>query len=205
MTQSLNVSCDEIKDQFQALEERGQSLVAGLDDRQMAWSPTEKSWSIAQCLDHLSSVGEAYLEFLQPSIAKAREKGWTGDGVSRPGWFERWFIGSLEPPPKRRFKAPASTAPAPGLSGTEVSGTELLARFEKLQAKFRDVCASAVDLDINRATIRSPFARILKFRVGAALQVNASHARRHLWQAEKVRKAEAFPEGSAKGSSEGSP
>jgi len=154
----------------------------------MGWSPSEKAWSIAQCLEHLCIAGERYLIALDSTLAHARERGWNGDGVSRPRWFERWLIRNLEPPPKRRFKTPGSAAPAP-----KSKGSDLALRFVRMQEQFREVARSSANLDLNRATLRYPFAPILKIRVGALLQIHLAHERRHLWQAENIRRAEGFP------------
>lgn len=186
-------SPDDLLAQIDAVEAEARRILEGLDEGALNWSPAPGSWSMAQCLDHLCTVGGDYLNAIDAGIARGREKGKTGDDVSRPGWFERWFIANLEPPPKRRFKAPWVMNPAEMVEG------EVVDRFFALQDRFRGAVEATRGLDVNRSKFRNPYLKFLFFRVGAGLQINLAHERRHLWQAERVRKAEGFPGGSEAG------
>ena|SRR5215207_504331 len=99
-------------DELETNERRAQALVADLDDASLNWRPDDRSWSTAQCLDHLNVADRIYLEAMRPTIEDARREGKARRGPIRPGWFERWFVANLEPPPKRKLSAPKKIIPA---------------------------------------------------------------------------------------------
>ena len=51
----------------------------------------------------------------------------------------------------------------------------------------------AADVDVTRATFQNPFIPIIRMRVATGLAVLAGHDRRHLWQAEQVKRAPGYP------------
>jgi hypothetical protein len=53
--------------------------------------------------------------------------------------------------------------------------------------------ADAADVDVNRATFVNPFLRFVRVKVSTGLSVVSAHDRRHLWQADQVRKAPGYP------------
>ena len=65
--------------------------------------------------------------------------------------------------------------------------------FLHSQEDMRRVVRESADLDLNRIRFRNPFIGFLRFTVGAGLLIIAAHNRRHLWQAEQVRRAAGFP------------
>src|SRR3989442_1534737 len=92
--------------------EKAKSLTAGLSAAQMNWRPQPGKWSIAQNLAHLN-FGYPYFDSIASSIAAARAKGIIGNGPFRYGWLMIWIVKSMEPPPKRKFKAGKIFTPSP--------------------------------------------------------------------------------------------
>jgi hypothetical protein len=85
-------------------DHRAQALAAGLTEQQLNWQPEPGSWSVGQCLEHLSITNEAYLTSISAAL---REKPDSPVEQITPGWFGRWFIHSfVEPSPnsKARFR-----------------------------------------------------------------------------------------------------
>lgn len=101
-----------IQDDLDANERRAMGLLSGLDDAALNWRPDDRSWSTAQCLDHLNVAARVYQAAMEPALEAARRKGRTRRGPIRPGWFERKFLASLEPPPRRKLPAPSKIVPA---------------------------------------------------------------------------------------------
>ena len=98
--------------------EKAKSLTAGLSSAQMNWRPQPGKWSIAQNLDHLNR-GARSLDTIASSIAAARAKGIIGNGPFRYGWLSSWFMKSMEPPPKRKYKTFKSNAPSPDVDAAK--------------------------------------------------------------------------------------
>ena len=166
--------------------ERAKSLTAGLSAAQMNWRPQPGKWSIAQNLDHLN-FGYRYFDTIASSIAAARAKGIIGNGPFRYGWLSRWIMKSMEPPPKRKFKAAKICTPSP-----DVDAAKALADYFRRTARLTELIQKADGLDLARA--KTPFgAKWAKISLGALLAHVTTHDRRHLWQVEQVRNDPNFP------------
>ncbi|HEX9941085.1 MAG TPA: DinB family protein [Thermoanaerobaculia bacterium] len=166
-----------------------QALTADLDEERFNWRPDERSWSVAQCLDHLNVANRVYLEAMGRAVEAARGRGASRRGPIEPRALERWFIRSLEPPPRRRLPAPRKIVPAARKSRAEV-GEE----WARVQAQLRDLLREAAPLDLNGVRFVNPFVSLIRFSVGTGFLVIDAHERRHLWQAEQVRRHSGFPQ-----------
>ena len=176
-----------ILDDLEANERRAEALAAGLDSASLNWRPDEHSWSTAQCLDHLNVANRVYLEAMRPTIEEARRQGKRRRGPVQQGWFERWFVANLEPPPKRKLAAPKKIIPA--FQGEKEA---LLAEFRRLHRELADVLRESADLDLG-VRFPNPFISLFRFKVWTGFLVIPAHERRHLWQAEQLRKKPGFP------------
>src|ERR1700694_29844 len=90
-------------EQLEAIKTDGQAVTAGLDDARSNWRPGPERWSIAECLQHLNVAVTRTLPAFDRAIAEGRSKQRTAPGPFRYGWFSRWMVRSMEPPPKRRM------------------------------------------------------------------------------------------------------
>jgi hypothetical protein len=178
----------ELLRQIDAIKADGPAVCAGLTESQFNWRPGEGRWSIAECLVHLNRSVSATLPAFDRAIADGRAKGRLAKsgGPSRYGWFSRWMIGSMEPPPKRRMKTF-------GVFAVPVGGTHTLARVLPEFVAMRDQLAERVrradGLDLTGNRTVSPVTRLLRMPLGAYLQFVIAHDRRHLWQARQLRNA----------------
>jgi len=168
----------------QGLEEsdrQARALIAELDEERFNWRPDERSWSVAQCLDHLNRGNRIYCESMRGALEEAQRKNASRRGPIQQRALERWFVRSLEPPPRRRLPAPKKIVPAARKSRAEV-GEE----WTRIQAQIRDLLVQAAPLDLNRARFVNPFIPLVRFSVGTGFLVIETHERRHLLQARKV-------------------
>src|SRR5690349_13377085 len=89
---------------------QARAIAGSLTAEQLNWNPTPRSWSVAQCLEHLLEATGQY----RPNIAKALV-GRTPAPVEEitPGWFAAWFIRTCIDPDERgrKFKAPGKIIP----------------------------------------------------------------------------------------------
>jgi len=175
----------ELLDANAANIEKAKSLTAGLSAAQMSWRPQPGKWSIAQNLAHLTAGYPKDLDTIASSIAAARAKGIVGNGPFRYGWLSSWIAKSMEPPPKRKFKAAKVYSPSP-----DVDAAKALADYFRRTARLTEIIQTAGGLDLARA--KTPFGW-LKMSLGALLTHVTTHDRRHLWQAEQVRNDPNFP------------
>lgn len=192
-TPTLPEDLREIQSQLAASDHEAQGLLRDLDEEQLNWRPDERSWSIAQCLDHLNVTNRVYLAPMLLAIEEARRKGAARKGPVHLGFFGRWFVASLEPPPKRKLPAPRKIVPA-----VRKGRAELIEEWRLSQAEADAVLREAAGIDLNGTRFVNPFFSLIRFSVGTGFQVIAAHERRHLWQAKQVRGRAGFPQSSRK-------
>ncbi|HEX4966445.1 MAG TPA: DinB family protein [Thermoanaerobaculia bacterium] len=173
---------------LEASDQEARALLAELDDERLNWRPDERSWSVAQCLDHLNVGARVYLGPMRQAVEDARRRGVTRRGPIHPPVLERWFIRSLEPPPKFRLPAPKKIVPALRKTRAEVSD-----EWERAQAALAALLSEAAPLDLNATRFKNPFLPLVHFSVGTGFLVLETHERRHLFQARKVRSHPGFP------------
>jgi len=177
-----------ILDDLDKSDEEARRIVSGLSDAQANWQPRETAWSIVQCLDHLARGNTMYAAALLAAANTARAKSKPRREAIRPGLFSGLFVRSLEPPARTKMKAPKKIVPA-----LRANPGEVLQAFLKSHEDMRAVVWEGAGLDLNRIRFRNPFFGFLRFTVGAGLLIISAHDRRHLWQAEHVRRSGGFP------------
>jgi hypothetical protein len=142
-----------------------------------------------RCLDHLATTNRLYGAAIRSGIAMARMHGWKRQGPIAPTTLGLRFIASLQPPVKRRVRAPSKIRP-----GSTLNRDEILRLYHHEHQNIRGMINDCADIDVNRAKFRNPFFPLCRVHVGTGLRINPAHDGRHLWQAEQVKKAEGFPE-----------
>jgi hypothetical protein len=177
-------------DELHGCDRWANELARNLSTEQLNWRPAPDAWSIGQCLHHLYVTNEQYL----PPIAKSLD-GRPVHPVQEitPGWFARFFIRNyIAPPPpgaqvKSRARAPRQIAPAMNVDPS------VLDQLLRTNDTARDVIRRAASFDVNRIRFQNPFVPLLRFTVGSGVEIIWKHQRRHLQQAERVRKSPGFP------------
>jgi hypothetical protein len=176
-------------DQIDEAERAADALVTDLSDEQFRWQPDGgRSWSVAQCLEHLATINVLYETAIRSAVEEARRRTWRRTGPLAPGPFGRWFIGSQEPPVKRRLRAPSTVRP-----GSTLGREEIMRRYRASHESLKQLVRDAAAIDANRATFPNPFLKFLRVRVATGLRVLPAHERRHLWQAREVTARAEFP------------
>lgn len=173
--------------ELDAADQRAKELSIGLNEARLNQQPTPGAWSVGQCLEHLCIANELYVPAMSASL-EGRSAG-TVQEIA-PGWFARWFIRSyIEPSPQTK-RAPAPKMIVPG-ARVEPS---VLDRFLRSNQAARELVRRAGDYDVNRIRFKNPFIPGLRFTVGTGFEIISGHERRHLLQAERVRKSLGLPQ-----------
>jgi len=187
----LTPELEAFQGEFDAIATDAGTLLAPLSDTQFFWSPSADAWSIAECLEHLNATARTYLPMLDSSIATAKQWGVYGAGPFRYGWLGRLIIQQTEPPPRRRFKAPALFQPAEREARRKRS--EIEAGFRGYQVQFVDRLRQANGVDLVKAEVQSPVSKWIRVPLGVGFAIMTAHERRHLWQARQVTQDPRFP------------
>ena len=162
-----------------------QNLTASIDPATYNARPSEKAWSAAECVEHLSATAREMIPALDAGVARARENGWLAHGRFEYGRFEKWFArqaGGDELPPKRRFKTPKLYHPPHRTYDMDDAVQEFLA----LQDRYMETLQLASGVDLARTKVASPAMSLLKLSMGQWLASMEGHQRRHLWQAREA-------------------
>jgi hypothetical protein len=185
----LRPDLQRLVDALDAVDRATERLVAPLTEEQFFWQPNEgRSWSVAQCLEHLAIANALYGKAVAKGIEAARARGLTGGDPIELPFFGGLFVRSMEPPVKRRFRAPGKIVPR-----TTTTRDEIMRAFAEGHAILRDVIRAAAEVDVNRGRFANPFLGFIRWTIGTGLSVGPAHDRRHVWQAENVTKAPGFP------------
>lgn len=185
----MNRELQAMLEQIEANKREGKAVAAGLSDARFNWRAGPEKWSIAECLQHLNLAVTKTLPAFDKAIAEGRANGRLAPGPFRYGWFSRWMVASMEPPPKRRMRTfPIFALPA----GASYQSGDVLPQFDAVRDQLAERVRQADGLDLSRIRVVSPVNRLLRLPLGAYFNFVITHDRRHLWQARQVRSAPGF-------------
>jgi len=187
---ALAPEVDEFRRQFEQISAEAEALVAPLGDEQFSWKTSPETWSIAECLEHMSATARAYLPAIDEGIADAIRHGAYAEGPFRYSLLGRLVARLMEPPVRFRMRAGIDRQPGPHRPKRET-----LAGFRAYQVQYIDRLRQANGIDLTRSCVRSPLASWIRIPLGSAFASMAAHERRHLWQARKIAGMENFPQG----------
>jgi hypothetical protein len=174
MTPPLN----QIRVQIEDASSQARKLVQDLDPALLGRRPDQNSWSVAECIAHLSLTADAFLAPIRQAIEDGRSRHLRQSGTSfHRGISARLLEWFLEPPYRLKSRTPAAFVP-----GVEHPGA-VLPEFLDRQQQLLTTLAEADGLALDRLRITSPFARPMRYNVYDAFRLIAVHERRHLWQA----------------------
>lgn len=184
----MNAATQAMLDQLDAIKREGASVASGLSDAQFNWRPGPSRWSIGQNLNHLNVGDLMVLPAFDRAIAEGRAAGKTGSGPFRYGWFSRFMIREMEPPPRRRMKTPMK-----GSAGADHRAGDVVPEFSRVRDELARRVRESDGLDLARIRTISPVNRLIRLPLGAYFAFILAHDRRHLWQARQVRTNPDFP------------
>lgn len=161
----------------------------GLSAEQLNWRPDAKSWSVAQCFDHLITTHSLYFPLLSKLAKRESEAGFWEKASPLSGFFGRFLIRSMDPANLKRMKTTSRAQPSSsGISGDIIQRfvehqDELIAALEALPA----------EIDPVKKVITSPLARFVTYSLDDMFTILVHHCRRHAAQAKRVTEMAGFP------------
>jgi hypothetical protein len=162
---------------------RAKELVAGLTPEHLTCRPDPGKWSIAECLAHLNITAAVVQPLMAAGIARGKRDKIPGQPPFPLGPKGRLLIWLAEPPPKIRFRAPKSVAPPLEIPDS----SQVLADFMRVQDDWARLMKDAEGIDLGRVRMGPRFSAF-RCRLSAAFPWMMAHQRRHLLQAENVKK-----------------
>jgi uncharacterized damage-inducible protein DinB len=154
---------------------------AALDPVLLNQRPAPSSWSILECLEHLNRYSRYYNAALNKALTSARNAADPQDEVAY-SWLGRKSVEMMRPANAKK----SSTLKHMNPLGSRL-GPEVLTEFDQHQARLLELLAAAQNADLNRKAVPVEFFRLLKLRLGEALEFVVVHQQRHVQQAQRVR------------------
>ena len=180
---------DNVTSELQKTADEAREFFSSLSADQLNWKPAEKSWSIAQCFDHLITTHSLYFPLFEK----------LGRGNAAPtfwekysplsGFFGRFLIKSLDPANQKKMKTTSKAQPS--ASAIEAG---IVDRYVDHQQKIIEALRKiSADIDPVRTIITSPLLGFVTYSLDDCYTVLAVHGPRHLGQAKRVTQTEGFP------------
>jgi hypothetical protein len=172
-------------EQFEAVKRDARNLFAGVTEAQFNWRPEPGRWSMGDCVAHLNVSASIFVPKINTMIAEAQSKGYRSQGPYKHTWLGHLLASTIDPPPRFRVKAPKVFRPPLTVHPLDQTTADLL----RNQDAFIDCARRANGLDLGAVRTTSPVTSLIKLTLEEALQLQAGHERRHLWQARNVKTA----------------
>lgn len=158
-----------------------------LDSEQLNWKPGEKSWSVAQCLDHLILTNEQFYPEFEKLVSGARKNTFWQNNSPFTGFFGRFLIKAVSEDSKKA-KAPSKSIVPPSDLPADI--------VDKFGEHIADICkliSKVADADRQKVVVSSPFLSLMTYKLDDAYTVLVEHTKRHIRQAKRVMQADGFP------------
>src|SRR5438445_3583700 len=156
---------------------------------QLNWKPDEKSWSVAQCFDHLITTHSLYFPIFDKLIAGDVRPTFWERYSPLSGFFGRFLIKGLDPKNQKKMKTTAKAFP----SASEIGG-DIIERFGAKQQEVAEYLQRLpAGIDPAKMIITSPLLGFVTYSLEDSLTFVPMHCRRHLDQAKRVTETKGFP------------
>ena len=163
--------------------QRAETLVRDITPEQLTTQPAPGKWSIAECILHLNATAAIVQRLMEKAIVQAREDKKVGAGPFDIGLKGRLLVWIAEPPPKFRMPAPPHLRPPARIA----EPLKLLPDFLKAQDEWERLILESAGLDLSKIKAGKRFSPF-RARLAAVFPWMMAHQRRHLLQAENVKK-----------------
>jgi hypothetical protein len=172
---------DRLRREFDEVLRHGSALVGRLDDQALQRRPSADSWSVAECVDHLSATAELYVRRFRRTLDAATLRSeQPRERLSLRGWL---LVTFMEPPVRRlRLKLPTQKIAPAGMPSRDA----LLQRFEDMHRQLAALLEESDGYDRLKLRVTTPASKHLKITLVDGFSLLTAHARRHLWQAERA-------------------
>jgi hypothetical protein len=160
---------------------RAHALIDTVSADQLTRRPDPGKWSIAECLVHLNVTAATVQQFMAQGIKQGKEEKKLGSGPFSIGPKGRLMVWIAEPPPKFRIRAPKKVRPP----ATIDDPLRILPQFLHAQDEWERLMHEQEGLNLSKIKVGQGAFRV---RLAAALPWMMAHQRRHLLQAENVKR-----------------
>jgi uncharacterized damage-inducible protein DinB len=185
----MNRRIDSVTKDLLQVAADAEAAFGALSVEQLNWKPAKKSWSIAQCFDHLITTHSLYFPLFERLEHNVEVATFSQRHSPLSGYFGRFLIRSLSPETQKKMKATGRAQP----SASEIDG-RIIERFSGHQNEMIEhLQRLPPDSDPAKTIITSPLLGIVTYSLDDCLTILTVHCRRHFGQAKRVMEADGFP------------
>lgn len=177
----------QIIDDLKHVADDARAAFGGLTSEQVNWKPSENSWSVGQCLEHIVITNEKFYPDLEKLAGGARRNSLIETWSPLTGFFGRFLINAVSEDSKKA-KVPSKTVAPPSDIAPDIVN-RFVAHIEDVNRRV-EACAGA---DRQKTVLTSPFFFLATYSLDDAYTALVEHTRRHIRQAKRVVAAEGFP------------
>ena len=172
---------DERINEIKQVSEDARVSFGGLSAESLNWKPDAKSWSVAQCLDHLITINSLYFPLFEKLKSGPVDNTFWEKYSPLSGFFGKYLINALDPQNQKKTK----TSPKAYPSSSEIDDG-IVDRFEEHNRELGNHVANvSANVDL-KTIVTSPLAGFVTYSLDDCLKIIVVHERRHLLQAKRV-------------------
>lgn len=156
-------------------------LFLDLNADQLNAKPNQKTWSIAQNLEHLVVINESYYPILNELHHHTYKAPLHAKLPLLVSFFGKFVFNSVAPDRRKKMK----TFPIwePSQSAVVVG---IVDRFIQHQEELKKAIEAAAPLISNEVVIHSPASRLIVYKLATAFDIIVAHESRHINQAKEL-------------------
>jgi len=166
------------------------SMISSLSREQLNWKYDMRSWTIAECLDHLNIMNRLYFPIIERALHAVKGKPEfqdTGENFMHT-LTGNMMIKMVRPENRKKSKAPQLFLPTQSQYDTSI--TQQFNVQHKALIAFID---DSMGLSLAAVKVYSPANKVFKFNLGDCFAMIIHHDRRHFEQMLRMRENPAFP------------
>lgn len=148
---------------------------------QLNWKPNVRSWSLAQCFDHIIVSDQQYFKNIKKAIEQTITEKHLERKPYRAGLLARIFIYTQRPGSIFKFKTPPIFSPS-----ERTEGKKMLEDFVRHEQELLVLIKRCDGWDLNKFKLSSPVHSFFKFSLGECFSILVTHQERHIRQAKKI-------------------
>lgn len=158
-----------------------------LSGEQLNWKPSEKGWSVAQCIEHIILTNSEFFSEIDKIIAGTRKNSFFENYSPLTGWWGRFLIKAVTEGSK-----PAS-APSKRIVPPSDISADIVDKYCEHQDGLVGKVGQTGNADWEKTVLTSPFLPVMTYKMADAYVVLVEHSKRHINQAKRVMQTEDFP------------
>jgi hypothetical protein len=185
----MGKTIDQVCFELETTADEVEGAFGNLSAVQLNWKPSQKSWSIAQCLEHLIVLHSLYFPIFERLENGSAKASFWEKASPLSGFFGRFLIRSLRPENQTKVK----TRPKAFPSASEIDGG-IVERFVKHQHEMIDrLKGLPTRVDPSKTIITSPLMGFVTYSLEDTFTILVIHCQRHFLQAKNVMHVTGFP------------